>query len=450
MPVAYIRARFVELKYLLFPTYQFLDDAQRNFDPRKPAYQKIKTARKINRHYLPDAVQAALISEVTTPAMKEVFAELVVAQKHRDQRNEERRAKELHDIAEAENEARAIAEGTMGECGCCYGDYPLNRMIHCNSETTTHFFCKPCAKQNAETEIGKSKYELICMSTNGCAAGFDRAQKALFLDEANSVALDRIEQETMLRMAGIENLESCPFCPFAAEYPPVEEDRLFHCQAPDCEKISCRLCRLESHVPKTCEEFAKANGLSIRRQIEEAMSAAMIRKCNKCNTPFVKEEGCNKMSCTSRGCDNIQCYVCSKSCDYSHFDNAQRGGKAGNCPLFDNVNERHKVETDKAYKDAIAKVVAEHPEYTEDDLKIQVSDAVKMDEKRKADAAYLRLHPHERHGPVNINIQVGIHNGRQEQAYLQYIDRMQGRVGPMVMARERQGMRQAIADHNRE
>lgn len=69
---------------------------------------------------------------------------------------------------------------------------------------------------------------------------------------------------------------------------------------------------------------------SIRRQIEEAMSAALIRKCNKCNTPFVKEEGCNKMTCTRNGCMNIQCYVCAKSCGYDHFNDVGRGGKAGN------------------------------------------------------------------------------------------------------------------------
>ena len=156
--------------------------------------------------------------------------------------------------------------------------------------------------------------------------------RSQFLDEKTVVALERNEQEAVLRIAGIENLASCPFCPFAAEYPSVEVDREFRCQAPDCEIISCRLCKLESHIPKTCEEHAKDNGLSIRRQIEEAMSAALIRRCNKCITPFVKEEGCNKMMCTRNGCGNIQCYVCSKSCDYAHFNDKSRGGRDGQCP----------------------------------------------------------------------------------------------------------------------
>lgn len=200
-----------------------------------------------------------------------------------------------------------------------------------------------------------------------------------------AIALERSEQEANLRMAGIENLASCPFCPFAAEYPPVEIDKEFRCQAPDCERISCRLCKLESHIPKSCEENAKDNGLSIRRQIEEAMSEALIRKCNKCGTPFVKEEGCNKMTCTRNGCFNVQCYICSKSCNYDHFNDPQRGGRVGNCPLFESTQQRHDDDVRKAEKDALERIRAEHPEYSEEDLKIQVSEAVlKDDERRRA------------------------------------------------------------------
>jgi TRIAD3 protein (E3 ubiquitin-protein ligase RNF216) len=205
----------------------------------------------------------------------------------------------------------------------------------------------------------------------------------LFLDEKTNIALERNEQEYCLRASGIENLESCPFCPYAAEYPPVEVNREFECKREDCEKVSCRLCKLESHIPKSCEEHAKDNGLSIRRQIEEAMSAALIRKCNKCDTPFVKEEGCNKMTCTRNGCHNIQCYVCSKSCGYDHFDDIRRGGKSGNCPLFENVHDRHDNEVKKAEKAALDKVRADHPEYREEDLKIEMSENVKKDDERR-------------------------------------------------------------------
>lgn len=339
----------------------------------------------MENRFRPENLQAASTSFIESPDIREIILEIQAARKVRAKADEERAAEHLHQLAEDANEQQAKLEGTMSECGCCFGDYPMNRMIHCDSDTL-HWFCRGCAKQMADTEIGASRYLLGCMSMDVCKGGFSNDQRLLFLDESTMIALERTEQETMLRLAGIENLASCPFCPYAAEYPPVEVNKEFQCQAPDCEKVSCRLCKLESHIPKSCEEFAKENGLSIRRQIEEAMSAALIRKCNKCSAPFIKEEGCNKMMCTK--CGNLQCYICSESCDYKHFNDTSRGGKAGNCPLFDeknNIELRHFEEVGKAEKEALEKVRAEHPEYTVEDLKIKLSKNVMKDEEaRKA------------------------------------------------------------------
>lgn len=117
-----------------------------------------------------------------------------------------------------------------------------------------------------------------------CSAGFSRDERGKFLNDHLVEALDRIEQEEVLRLAAIDNLATCPFCPFAAEYPDVEIDREFRCLNPKCEIVSCRICRAETHVPLSCDEAAKENGMSARKHIEEAMSAAMIRRCNKCKS----------------------------------------------------------------------------------------------------------------------------------------------------------------------
>ncbi|KAK0744973.1 hypothetical protein B0T21DRAFT_280521 [Apiosordaria backusii] len=306
------------------------------------------------------------------------------------------RAKQAEEAEEAANYARAQADGSIAECGCCFGDFAQNRMVHCNAETV-HWFCRECMKRMAENQVGLSKYQLNCMSTDGCQGTFNKSQKDLFLDEKLTMALDRIEQEAVLRMAGIETLETCPFCPYAADYPPVEENKEFRCESEECGVVSCRLCRQETHIPKSCEEVARENGLSARREIEEAMSAAMIRTCNKCKTPFIKENGCNKMTCTRNGCRNIQCYVCSKSCDYAHFDDTARGGKRGNCPLFDSVDQRHAQEVRDAEEAARKRVAEANPDVDASLLNIHFSDKVKEDESRRAAA-----NPGPRRMPANF------------------------------------------------
>ena len=115
-----------------------------------------------------------------------------------------------------------------------------------------------------------------------CSGKVPAAQRRLFLCAKTVAALDRLEQQAAIRMAGLDDLVSCPFCPYAAECPPTEADKEFRCENLDCKIVSCRLCKRKSHIPKSCEEVAKAEGPSARHEIEEAMSAAVIRTCNKC------------------------------------------------------------------------------------------------------------------------------------------------------------------------
>ncbi|KAJ0327283.1 hypothetical protein COL5a_006075 [Colletotrichum fioriniae] len=294
-----------------------------------------------------------------THAEKRVLEELVAARRVLSLTRTKLEAARLKAAREAANFASAKAIGNVSDCGCCYGEFALDRMVCC--ENGNHFFCVECARRNAETVVGLSKYEITCMSTDGCDAGFAHKERAKFINGQLNQALDRIESEANLRMAGIDGLETCPFCPYAAEYPPVDINKEFKCENPDCQVVSCRLCREETHIPRTCEEAAGDSTEGARRQIEEAMSTAIIRKCNKCGMAFVKESGCNKMTCTKRGCRNVQCYVCSKSCDYAHFDDQARGGQKGNCPLFDDVNTRHNEEVQQAEAKARQDILERHP-----------------------------------------------------------------------------------------
>lgn len=195
------------------------------------------------------------------------------------------------------------------ECQCCFSSTPIHKATHCSGDEP-HFFCLECAGNYAASELGKQKWKLSCMDGSGCEAEFERAQKLRFLTEKIFQTFERLEQQDAIKQAGMEGLASCPFCDFAAICPPVNVDREFRCRNPECEKVSCRLCEAESHIPLTCEEYKKENGISERHAVEEAMTAALIRECPKCKKKFVKDYGCNKMSCDTPGCRTMICYAC--------------------------------------------------------------------------------------------------------------------------------------------
>lgn len=76
-------------------------------------------------------------------------------------------------------------------------------------------------------------------------------------------------------------------------------------------------------------------------------------------TPFVKEGGCHKMTCSVQECRNVQCYVCPENCDYSHFYDKTSGYQVGKCPLFENTEERHQMEVESAEQDVIREIMQE-------------------------------------------------------------------------------------------
>lgn len=384
-PIKIIRNFLKANDGLLFNAYTAMDDLARNRNHVAPGWVDKKHSSKRLREFLPDQIHNVDLSR-HPPGEQEAIVELRAARELSSIKDEEAAAK----VREKEEFARAKSAGETAECGCCFEEYITTQMVQCDGETL-HLFCRGCMRSQAETNIGYSKYELNCMSMDGCEGSFSRAQRSLFLDKKLRTAIERIEQEAALRMAGIENLETCPFCPYAAEYPPALVDKEFRCIKPGCRKISCRLCRKESHIPKSCAEAALDDGISARHELEEAMTAALVRNCNNCKNPFLKSDGCNKIQCTK--CGAIQCYVCRQTIkSYDHFNDVARGGKRGQCPLFDNTEARHQEEVQHAEEEARRKVAEANPTIAADMLNMKVSEDVQQDELRRSRDNHARHH----------------------------------------------------------
>ena len=85
--------------------------------------------------------------------------------------------------------------------------------------------------------------------------------------------------------------------------------------------VFCRLCREPNHVPLKCEEVEKQNETDMRTFIEKRVTEAMLRKCHRCGKRFVKDVGCNKMTCI---CGATSCYICREpDIHYSHFNGSR-------------------------------------------------------------------------------------------------------------------------------
>lgn len=134
---------------------------------------------------------------------------------------------------------------------------------------------------------------------------------------------------------------TCSKCGFQAQLP--ETELIFRCPVSTCGFESCRHCGDEPHIPLKCSEVESKDATKGRLRVEEAITNAKIRTSPKCSNKFVKESGCNKMTCS---CRTRICYICRAVIqDYTHFCQAPHcdHSSCGKCRLYSNAEEDDKL-----------------------------------------------------------------------------------------------------------
>ena len=92
----------------------------------------------------------------------------------------------------------------------------------------------------------------------------------------------------------------------------------FQCRSPLCSIPSCLTCFKVWQDPHVCHELAL---LSLRTAIEAARTAALKRTCPRCALGFIKDSGCNKLTCV---CGYAMCYICRQGLGRGHGDEGYR------------------------------------------------------------------------------------------------------------------------------
>ncbi|KAG1725066.1 uncharacterized protein EDB91DRAFT_1169386 [Suillus paluster] len=256
------------------------------------------------------------------------------------------------------------------ECGCCFSSYPFDKMVQCPE---AHLFCKSCMSSYASNLLGEHNPNIVCMDQSGCKLHFPQSELERFLTPKLLELYHRVKQRKDIEAAGLENLEECPFC----EYKCVienETEKLFRCENVDCGAVSCRECKKPDHLPKSCKEAESDKHLDVQHVVEEAMTRALMRNCPKCQKAFIKEHGCNKMTCPN--CHTVSCYICRKVIiGYDHFGNPPPYiGRVdqNKCVLWDPVEQRHETEVQEAAKKAFEELKRDRPDVDHSNIKIDI------------------------------------------------------------------------------
>ena len=266
---------------------------------------------------------------------------------------------------------RAEQNDKLIECECCYSSMAAEEMVGCDAKN--HRFCIDCVKQYAESTMfgngnlgidpatKKPATDLLCMGSDGCRSAFPPLALKMALPEKHLRKYDELQFQAVLANAGVQDAFSCPKCSYVALLP--ETQKIFSCPVADCRHECCRLCGEEPHIPLRCDEVEKKTERKGRLHVEEAITEAKVRSCPKCGKRFVKESGCNKMTCS---CGTRICYICRAditSVGYKHFcqkphcDHKSCGG----CALHTNAEQ----DDERAMREAGLRAAKEVKEGTE-------------------------------------------------------------------------------------
>ncbi|KAL6836666.1 hypothetical protein J3E69DRAFT_352809 [Trichoderma sp. SZMC 28015] len=124
----------------------------------------------------------------------------------------------------------------------------------------------------------------------------------------------------------------------------------FSCQNPECGRVSCLSCSKVWTDIHVCNESSL---VALRTQVEQAMSMAIKRVCPRCNTSFVKNAGCNKLTCP---CGYKMCYVCRADLTeegYRHFcDHFRPDGDPRPCLECERCNLWESENVDQVLQEA--------------------------------------------------------------------------------------------------
>jgi len=159
------------------------------------------------------------------------------------------------------------------------------------------------------------------------------------------------------------NLRTCPTCAYIG----FIERNFPWILCPECDTQYCTACNDVYHHGRTCEDVRreKERLKDPRHMAHEAMSKACKRFCPHCNQEYIKDDGCNKITCSKPDCKKLSCYLCGDKIDgYSHFCNHKLpAGKTTctcgkPCRLFTSTGDMEKMDRAKR-QEAGRKVLAD-------------------------------------------------------------------------------------------
>ncbi|KAL9581156.1 MAG: hypothetical protein Q9212_004071 [Teloschistes hypoglaucus] len=278
------------------------------------------------------------------------------------------------DVALRTNQDEARNANAFFECECCFSETTFEQITTCSS-SSTHILCFRCVLRAASEALYGQSWKrgihhdqglLRCIAPTGnlehgfrfYVAHLARTPKSQIFISFLAHSGTMLRQTTRFVLSFVLEFGTTPT---PATVIKQSLSRLtqtsqfptrFQCRAPACSILTCTTCFKPWRDPHTCCDSA---AVELRTTVEAARTEALKRTCPKCGLSFIKDSGCNKLTCV---CGYTMCYVCRQGLGleeggqgYSHFCQHFRyagGGGCAECEKCDLYRDEDQDEVVKA------------------------------------------------------------------------------------------------------
>jgi len=253
------------------------------------------------------------------------------------------------------------------QCKVCLEDFDNKDLLKCSNTSLEHqhFVCSECLEGYINSQL------INDIGNNECMFNVSDKCEGIYNDSIIDKVIDTPEKKekwnelikitNIFKIANIcDNYQICPLCRkwgcildttndvTITCYGIINNDIKLTIKCEQCHLSWCNTCKREAHGNDSCYKLKfKDNETNekecevIDKMIVDIISNSVTKKCATCGCAYIKEEGCNLITCNK--CYGMTCYLCNSKIyfkegkgKYWHFIGHDYSDEYAVCRLYNN------------------------------------------------------------------------------------------------------------------